>query len=95
MRELWTFLLDGVRPRKENKKREALVWFPFQIIRVTRVLPDAFLLTGLGGWGAGGLRNPNVLSKLPMTFPFTTIRIKYGTQTGFENLKQANVGEAP
>lgn len=73
VRELWTFLLDGVRPRKENEKREALVWFPFQIISATRVLPDTFLLTGLG--------SPSVLSKLPVTFPFTTIRIKYVTQT--------------
>lgn len=73
MRELWTFLLEGVRPRKENEKCEALVWFPFHIINVTRVLPDTFLLTGLG--------SPNVLSKLPVTFPFTTIRIKWVTQT--------------
>lgn len=35
----------------------------------------------LQGWGVGGLGSPNVLSKLLMTFPFTTIRIKYGTQT--------------
>lgn len=73
MRKLWTFLLEGVRPRKENEKREALVWFPFRVINLTCVLPDTFLLTGLG--------SPNVLSKLPVTFPCTTIRTKYLTQT--------------